>query len=127
MRINVSDVQFEHYTPDPARGMGRTSKRFKSGAKLEIWTDEKTIFIRSDSRTVAVPYGRAIWLEHDGPEASSPNPGRGKRTRKKKSEPGLSQAPVPAAEGAPGRREQDEGSALFETSGEVIRAVSSGA
>ena len=126
MRINVSDVQFEHYTPDPARGMGRTSKRFKAGDKLEIWTDEKTIFIRSDSRTIAVPYARAIWLQH-GPEASPPNPGRGKRTRKKKSEPGLSETAVPAAEGSTGRREQDEGSALFEASGEVIRAVSPGA
>jgi len=82
MRINLSDVQFEHYTPDPARGMGRTSKRFKAGDKLEIWTDEKTIFITAGARTIAVPYGRAIWLEH-GPEESSPNPGRGKRTRKK--------------------------------------------
>ncbi len=126
MRINVSDVQFEHYTPDPARGMGRTSKRFKAGDKLEIWTDEKTIFIRSDSRTIAVPYARAIWLQH-GPEESSPNPGRGKRTRKKKSEPGLSQAPVSAAEGAPGRREQDEGGSMFAPSGEELRALSPGA
>ncbi len=122
MRINVSDVQFEHYTPDPARGMGRTSKRFKAGDKLEIWTDEKTIFIRSDSRTVAVPYGRAIWLEHDGPEASSPNPGRGKRTRKKAKQPGLQEAALPGTTEAPGRREPDESGGLLAASGQIVRA-----
>ena len=121
MRINLSDVQFEHYTPDPARGMGRTSKRFKSGDKLEIWTDEKTIFITAGVRTIAVPYARAIWLQH-GPEESSPNPGRGKRTRKKAKQPGLSEASLPAATEPTGRPEPDEGGGLLAASGQIVRA-----
>ena len=121
MRIKISDVQFEHYTPDPARGAARTGKRFKAGDKLEIWTDEKTIFITAGARTIAVPYGRAIWLEH-GPEESSPNPGRGKRTRKKAKQPGLSEASLPGTTEAPRRREPDESGGVLAASGEVLRA-----
>lgn len=121
MRINLSDVQFEHYTPDPARGMGRTSKRFKAGDKLEIWTDEKTIFISSESRTVAIPYGRAIWLEH-GPTTSEKNTRRGKRKSPKAQQPGLQEAALSGATEAPGRREPDEGGGLLAASGEIVRA-----
>ncbi len=122
MRIKISDVQFEHYTPDPARGAARTGKRFKAGDKLEIWTDEKTIFITSGARTIAVPYGRAVWLEYDGPTPSETNTRRGKRKSSKAQQPRLSEAALPGAAEAPGRRESDEGSGLLAASGEIVRA-----
>ncbi len=122
MKINVTDVQFEHFTPDPSRGAARTSKRFKAGPKLKIWTDEKTIFIQAESEVIAVPYDRAIWIRRDGPAQSATNPGGSRRTRKKKVQPGLSEAPVPAAEGTAGRSKPDEGSGLLEASGQELRA-----
>ena len=122
MRIKISDVQFEHYTPDPARGAARTGKRFKAGEKLEIWTDEKTIFITSGARTIAVPYGRAVWLEYDGPTPSETNPRRGKRKSSKAKQPGLPEASVSGAAEAPGRREPDESGGLLAASGQELRA-----
>ena len=53
MRINVSDVQFEHYTPDPARGMGRTSKRFKAGDKERSHTAAAQLGSRKACRSSA--------------------------------------------------------------------------
>ena len=122
MKIEITDVQFEHFTPDPSRGAARTSKRFKAGPKLKIWTDEKTIFIQSQSDTIAVPYDRAIWIRRDGPAQGQANPGGGKRARKKKVQPGLPEASVPSTEGTSGRSQQNEGSGLLEASGEVLRA-----
>jgi hypothetical protein len=122
MKINVTDVQFEHFTPDPSRGAARTSKRFKAGPKLKIWTDEKTIFIESQSDTIAIPYDRAIWIRRDGPAQSAANPGGSRRTRKKKVEPGLSEAPLSGTEGTAGRSKPDEGSGLLEASGQILRA-----
>ncbi len=122
MKINVTDVQFEHFTPDPSRGAARTSKRFKSSDKLRIWTDEKTIFIESESDTIAVPYARAIWIRRNGPAESQANPGGGRRSRKKKVEPGLPQASLPPAKGTSGRSKPDEGGGLLEASGQILRA-----
>ena len=122
MKINVTDVQFEHFTPDPSRGAARTSKRFKAGPKLKIWTDEKTIFIESQSDTIAVPYDRAIWIRRDGPAQSQANPGGSRRPRKKKIQPGLQETSVPSTEGTSGRSQPDEGSGLLEASGQILRA-----
>jgi len=122
MKINISDVQFEHFTPDPSRGAARTSKRFKAGPSLKIWTDEKTIFIEAQRETIAVPYYRAIWIRRDGPAQGQANPGGSKRTRKKKVEPGLSQTAVQTTEGASRRSQQDEGSGLLKASGQILRA-----
>ena len=109
MKILINDVQFESYTPDPSRGMGRTSRRFKRGERLEIWTDEKTIFIQAGDRVIAVPYARAVWLEH-GPTQGTANTGGGKRARSTKSKSGLSKTPLPGTESALGRPQSDESS-----------------
>ena len=122
MKINVTDVQFEHFTPDPSRAAMRTSKRFKSGPNLKIWTDEKTIFIQADSEVIAVPYDRAIWIRRDGPTEGATNPGGSRRTRKKKVQPGLPEAPLSGTEGTSGRSKPDEGSGLLEASGQILRA-----
>jgi hypothetical protein len=122
MKITVTDVQFEHFTPDPSRGAARTSKRFKASEHLTMWTDEKTIFIQSKSDVIAVPYDRAIWIRRDGPAEGATNPGGGRRTRKKKVEPGLSETSVQTTDGTSGRSKPDEGSGLLEASGQILRA-----
>ena len=122
MKINVTDVQFEHFTPDPSRGAARTSKRFKASEHLTMWTDEKTIFIQSKSDTIAIPYDRAIWIRRDGPTEGATNPGGGRRTRKKKIQPGLQETSVQTTDGTSGRSEPNEGGSLLEASGQILRA-----
>ena len=122
MKIEITDVQFEHFTPDPSRGAARTSKRFKAGPKLKIWTDEKTIFIESQSDTIAVPYDRAIWIRRDGPAQSQANPGGSRRARKKKVQPGLQETSVQTTDGTSGRSEPNESGSLLEASRQELRA-----
>ncbi len=93
-RRPIIDVQFEHYTPDPSRGAARTSKRFKATEKLRISTDETSIFIEAERETIAIPYGRAIWIRYDGSAEGQKNTGRSKRTRKTPIKSGLPETTV---------------------------------
>ncbi len=90
----ITDVQFEHYTPDPSRGAARTSKRFKASEQLRISTDETSIFIEAKRETIAIPYGRAIWIRYDGSAEGQKDTGRSKRTRKTPVKSGLSETTV---------------------------------